>query len=180
MLISLRDLETYLQQDVDATLGQLAIESASALVREQTGQLFDVASTTVDLSPDGANPRRLTLPQMPVRSVESVQDEDGTELADWSQRGQVLTRDCGWPCSVVVEYTHGYDAVPHVVRAVALACAARSITNSTGARSTSVDDVAVTYAGTDADLTSGAFLTDREKQMLNGLRPARPVMLQVR
>lgn len=169
------DLGLYLRADVSIPEADLARTLAEGLIQSETGQRFDVATTTITLAPELADPRKVVLPQMPVRSVVSVEDEDGAPVTGWTLRGQTLLRD-SWPEVVTVEYSHGFDVVPQVVRAVALACAARVVSNPSGARSVTVADVSTSYAGSDDDLTSGAYLTEREKQLLAPFRSTRPVV----
>lgn len=173
------DLSIYTRTSVDITTANLARELATGVIQSETGQLFTAGETTIRLEREGTDATKVYLPQVPARTITTVVDDDGTEYVedtDFVLRGQALVNDSGWVLPVTVTYTHGFDTVPQVVRAVALACAARFVTNPTGVRQVTVADVSTSYAGSDDDLTSGVYLTDRERHLLMPFKVQRPIV----
>lgn len=85
---------------------------ASELFRRESGQHFTESSSRVRLKVDGC---RVYLPQRPVVSITSVVDDDG-DAVEYTQDGQWLTVDLTSDRFVFVDYEHGSDTVPDLVR----------------------------------------------------------------
>ena len=166
-LITLEELVAYIQQDVPAATGQLAIEGASDMVTSYCRQSFAV-STDTKLLPTSTGGYVVKLPQGPVTDVATVLNSRGQTLA--------LTEDYYWngvsaeirltrPDDVVtVTYTHGLDSVPAAVKLVCLSIASRTYANPTSLRTEFIAD----YQATNF---SGAIdITKAEKAVLDRYR----------
>lgn len=143
------------RSDLDPAAADLALASASAVIRSWTRQSItrvenDVVRLRV-LSDD-----ELVLPQRPVVSVHQVQ-VNSLVLVDWVLSGERLLRTGGWRCLpgtttypnpglVTVTYTHGWDEIPDEVRAVCLDLAAMTLTNPSGLREVAIDDYRRVFA----------------------------------
>lgn len=146
------DLAAYLQRDAftgsDLTSAQLALDIASAVVRERTGQDFTVGTDTITL--DTYGDEDVLLPQLPVTDVALVTTRNRGETAttaravntDYEVRGGRL-RWVGigaWPYEVTVTYTHGYAEIPDDVKGATLAVAAEIHANPEGLSQSALDD----------------------------------------
>lgn len=203
VLFELEQLASYVQSDLDEATATLARDLATGVVQEEIAQRIFRTTSTTRLPRHPIDPSVLVLPQVPVdpnEPITAVGIDHGAYDADaWTLVGQRLVLDQAWfaprenPAAprgragwgawdeqVDVTYTHGFSVIPRLIQSVALACAARVVANPTGVRQTSVGDVSVTYAGSDADLTSGAYLTDRERAILRRFRAPREPMVAVR
>ena len=166
MLATPQDLASLLQLDYDsltpaqqATMTML-VELATAKVQRAAGgqRIVEATSTAViDVEPWHCD-EYLALPQMPVRSVESV-EIDGNPISDWRLSAQKLWRASGWrgnwsePTQVKVTYTHGYQPGSQwlqLARDVTLSLARMGFGNPGGVMSEAIDDYRVTYAEADA------------------------------
>jgi hypothetical protein len=168
-LCTLAELEAFLQTDVDATAGALAIELATGVVVGYTGQNFEADTYTQALMIGSA--LEVKLPQRPVTAVTTVtvDGEDLVELDEytWDGLSPYLTLEESPPVDVwtaTVEYDAGYAAVPGLVKAVVLAVAARAYGNPHRVSSQSIDDYSVTYAN------DSAGLLPEEKRLLRRYR----------
>lgn len=137
--------------DLDDAAANLALESASAVIRNFTKQQFTrVVDDVVRLRI--IDERELVLPQRPVESVSRVR-ANSLVLVDWVLSHDRLLRTGGWRCLpgtttypdpgiVEVTYTHGWAEVPGDVRAVCLDLAAMTVSNPGGLRERerSIDD----------------------------------------
>jgi len=183
VLFELSELASFVQSDLDEATATLARELATGAVQDAVSQQLFRSETTDRLERDPIDPAVLTLPQKPLDTAETITCvgvESETTVTDYVIHGQRLRLESGcWDEQVDVTYTHGFSTIPAVIKSVALACAARLVSNPGGVRSTSVGDVAVTFAGSDGDLTSGAYLTDHEKKMIAGFGVTRQPMVQV-
>ena len=146
------DLAAYLQRSTlmgsEAASAQLALDIASSVVRERTGQDFAVVTETITLDTYGAEDVRL--PQLPVTEIASVTTrERGSTItaartlnADYEVRGGRL-RWVGlgsWPYEITVTYTHGYATIPDDVKGATLAVAAEMFANPEGLSQSAIDD----------------------------------------
>lgn len=146
------DLAAYLQREAftgaEVTSAQLALDIASAVVRERTGQDFTVATETVTLDTHGGED--VYLPQLPVTDVATITTRNKGETTtttravntDYEVRGSRL-RWVGlglWPYEVTVTYTHGYDTIPDDVKGATLAVAAEIHSNPEGLSQSALDD----------------------------------------
>lgn len=133
------------------------IERASARVRRHTRQEITSGTSTVKLR--GFSP--LSLPQRPVRQVTSVTWADGTPVADYTPVGSLLhLRDLasdGWrmdarcqPVTVIVDYDHGYAALPDGLIELVCSIAARFAAGGSSSASAA-------RAGTYKQLTVGSW-----------------------
>lgn len=127
----------------DHVRADLLLELASGRIDTSLRQPLTQATETVTL--DGTGTPILLLPTFPVTAVTSVV-ADGTPLVFdddfwWSASG-ILTRVGGcWPGeprSVVVNYTHGYAAIPASVKDAALKIAAIWWDNPLGLQSETI------------------------------------------
>ncbi|MER7799005.1 hypothetical protein ABTX71_01605 [Streptomyces parvulus] len=86
---------------------------ASAAVREAAESVISRTTSTISL--EGERGQWLTLPGLPVVSVDQVAI-DGRTVTDWRLRSGRLWRAVGWtgcePSDVTVTYTHGLADVP--------------------------------------------------------------------
>jgi hypothetical protein len=158
-----QQLASYLQSDLDAATADVLLNAATAVVQEAAGgqrilQVVDDTFTTVGLTDSW-----LTLPQIPVTAVESV-ELDGTALtlgaagdATTTYRvvGNRLWRTDGWqtyigePSEVTGVYTHGYPTGHQrleLARMATLALAAVPYSNPSGATQVKIDDYAEAYS----------------------------------
>jgi len=170
------ELAATVQAPVDAAAAELALASASAVIRKWTRQ------TITRVADDVARLRvidcdELVLPQRPVVSVSEVK-VNALVLNDWVLSGDRLLRMGGWrylpgtssypdPGIVQVTYTHGWDEVPDDVRAVCLDLAASTVSNPGMLRQESIDDYSRTLAAESLGL--GA-LSGTHKEMLGDYR----------
>lgn len=164
MLITLEELASYLQEDVDTATATLAIEIATGLVQAATCQrLLQVVNDQAVIYLDQYDTNHyLELPGVPVTAVGAV-TVGTTPVTDWTadlSRGR-LYRLWGWraryvypvwaPTTVTVTYTHGYapgSADLELARAVTLVAAAAAYSNPGAAVREQIDDYAVQYAAT--------------------------------
>lgn len=162
MLITLEELASYLQEDVDTATATLAIEIATGLVQAATSQrLVQVVDDQAVIYLDQFDTNHyLELPEAPVTAVTAVA-VGATPVTDWTadlSRGR-LYRLWGWraryvypvwaPTTVTVTYTHGYppgDRNLELARAVTLVAAAAAYSNPGAAVREQIDDYAVQYA----------------------------------
>lgn len=173
MLVTLSELASYLQQEVDNATATLAIELATGAVQAAAGQrivqvIDDVALLDVDVHDRGF---WLDLPEGPVTAVGAVLV--GTlPVADYTvqlSRGR-LWRAYGWlsatrpywpmPSTVTVTYTHGYaagDQKLQLARGVVLELAKTGYNTASGSGAVvreQIDDYAVQYAEMAASIES--------------------------
>lgn len=148
------DLAVYLQREAfpagaETTSAQLALDIATAVVRERTGQDFTVvANDTVTLDTHGDED--VNLPQLPVTAVASVTTRNRgsatttarTVNTDYEVRGGRLrwVGAGGWPYEVTVTYSHGYATIPDDVKGATLAVAAEIYANPEGLSQSALDD----------------------------------------
>lgn len=139
------------RSDLDPVAADLALASASAVIRSWTRQTINrVVDDVVTLRV--LTEQELVLPQRPVVSVSQIR-VNALVLQDWVLSGDRLLRTGGWrrlpgtttypdPGLVEVTYTHGYEEVPDDVRAVCLDLASMTLTNPSGLRESerSIDD----------------------------------------
>lgn len=168
------------RSDLNAAAAELALASASAVIRNWTRQTItrvvdDVATLRV------LHTEELVLPQRPVVSVSQVRVNSLT-LLDWVLSGDRLLRTGGWrrlpgtttypdPGLVEVTYTHGYDEVPDEIRAVCLDLASMTLTNPRGLRESerAIDDWRQRDVYATETLGSGV-LSAAHREMLSGYR----------
>jgi hypothetical protein len=165
-----------MQTPVDAAAADLALASASAVIRRWTRQTItrvtddEVQLRVIDCA-------ELVLPQRPVVSVSEVK-VNALVLNDWVLSGDRLLRTGGWrylpgtstypdPGIVQVTYTHGWEDIPDEVRAVCLDLAASTVSNPGMLRQESIDDYSRTLAAESLGL--GA-LSETHKSLLGDFR----------
>jgi hypothetical protein len=165
-----------MQAPVDAAAADLALASASAVIRRWTRQ-------TITRVVDDAVPLRiidcdqLVLPQRPVESVSQVM-VNALVLNDWVLSGDRLLRTGGWrylpgtssypdPGIVQVTYTHGWDEIPDDVRGVCLDLASATLSNPAMLRQESIDDYSRTFAAESLGLGG---LSETHKELLGDYR----------
>lgn len=175
------DLASYLQRDFSAAetaTAEMLLDLASAAIRDYTGQYISaVDDDIVTLDPPCGS--SLFLPELPVTAVTSVVVA-GTTLTLGSPSnisGYYWYGDTGiirfvgryagygylwgWaPQSVVVTYSHGYDATPDGVRLVTIEAAAAMMGGGpdAGLKSETIGNYSYTSAGAGqavADLAAG-------------------------
>lgn len=170
------ELEMFLQEEIPADkidTAQLLLDLAKGAIQDEVGQVIGlVGSDTIEFF--GGSRTELLLPEIPVRDVVSL-TEDGTLLAvddySWDRAG-ILRRPSGrWSKPLVIEYSHGYDAVPAAVRAVCLQAAARAYINPTGLPRENLGSYGVSYPQVGFNQGAVIHLTDAEKRMLDPVRP---------
>ncbi|KAB1146826.1 hypothetical protein F7R91_14715 [Streptomyces luteolifulvus] len=170
------ELDAATQSTIPAATADLALASASAVIRRWTRQdITRVADDVVTLRV--IDECELVLPQRPVVSVAQVR-VNSLVLSDWVLSGDRLLRTGGWrhlpgtttypdPGLVEVTYTHGWDEIPGDVRAVCLDLAAMTVTNPSGLRSVAIDDYSRTYA---TETLGAGTLSTAHKEMLTPYR----------
>lgn len=170
------ELAAMVQAPVDAAAADLALASASAVIRKWTRQTITrVVDDVVKLRVIDCG--ELVLPQRPVVSVSEVK-VNALILRDWVLSGDRLLRTGGWhhlpgtssypdPGIVQVTYTHGWDEIPDDVRAVCLDLAASTVSNPGMLRQESIDDYSRTLASESLGLGS---LSDTHKELLGDYR----------
>ena len=174
------DLAAATQSEPNAGSAELALASASALIRSWTKQTITrVVDDVVTLRV--LTECELVLTQRPVISVSQVR-VNSLVLQDWVLAGDRLLRTGGWrrlpgtttypdPGLVEVTYTHGYEQVPDDVRAVCLDLAALTLTNPRGLRESErqIDDWRQRDVYATETLGSGT-LSSAHKEMLASYR----------
>lgn len=170
------ELAASMQTAVDQAAAELALASASAVIRNWTRQsITRVVDDVVKLRIIDYD--ELVLPQRPVESVSQVK-VNSVVLVDWVPSGDRLLRPGGWrylpgtttypdPGLVQVTYTHGWDEIPDDVRAVCLDLASTTLTNPSGLRSVSIDDYSRTFA---AETLGSGTLSAAHKAILGAYR----------
>ena len=170
------DLAAAMQAPVDSDAAELALASASAVIRRWTRQ------TITRVTDDAAQLRvidcdELVLPQRPVVSVGEVK-VNALVLADWVLSGDRLLRTGGWrylpgtssypdPGVVQVTYTHGWEDVPDEVKAVCLDLASSTLSNPSMLRQEAIDDYSRTFATESVGL---GVLSGTHKELLADYR----------
>lgn len=170
------ELAAVMQAPVDGAAADLALASASAVIRKWTRQTItrvvdDVARLRV------VDCDELVLPQRPIVSVSQVKVH-ALVLNDWVLSGDRLLRTGGWrylpgtssypdPGIVEVTYTHGFDEVPDEVRGVCLDLASATLSNPAMLRQEAIDDYSRTFAAESLGLGG---LSDTHKQLLANYR----------
>lgn len=159
------DLEEYLDRPVSAPQADRILAMVSARIRSRTGQVFDLVQGDVVTLPGGRE--RITLPQQPVRAINSVTTQGWgeatavTQLAGTGYKlsggdlvwlGGGLPRIGGspaqpylgtvWPPEVTVDHDHGYDTYPDDVVGCCLQLAAELISAPEGDTFERIDDYA--------------------------------------
>ncbi|MFE6785194.1 hypothetical protein ACFVFF_23345 [Streptomyces sp. NPDC057680] len=180
LLATVADLAAAMQAEPNNASAELALASASAVIRRWTKQDFTRAIDDV-VTLRVLNESELVLPQRPVESVSQVR-VNSLILQDWVLSGDRLLRTGGWrrlpgtttypdPGLVEVTYTHGYAQVPDDVRAVCLDLASMTLTNPRGLRESerSIDDWRQRDVYAMETLGSGT-LSEAHKAMLTGYR----------
>lgn len=147
------DLAAYLQRETfagaDLVSAQLALDIATAIVVERTGQDFtEVVDDEITL--DAYPGDDVFLPQRPVTAVTSVttRNQGSPDLTtrtlhtDYEVRGERLrwTGIGYWPSEVTVVYSHGYATIPDDVKGATLAVAAEIHSNPEGLSQSAIDD----------------------------------------
>lgn len=152
-LVTLSELASFVQSDLDASTANLVVNAATAAVQAACGQRL-VAVVADEVTILGTTESVLWLPERPVTLVTSV-ELDGDALTDYRLMGASrLWRSRGWqavlyePSDVVVVYSHGY-ATGHqdleFARSVVLSVARGCYVNPGGVSSEKIDDYAVAY-----------------------------------
>ena len=170
------ELAAMMQAPVETAAAELALASASAVIRRWTRQNItrvtnDVAQLRI-IDCDA-----LVLPQRPVVSVAEVK-VNALILNDWVLSGDRLLRTGGWrrlpgttaypdPGLVRVTYTHGWDEVPDDVRTVCLDLASASLANPSMLRQETIDDYSRTFA---AETLGVGGLSVAHKELLSAYR----------
>jgi hypothetical protein len=152
-LITPEELISYLQQDVDADLAALLVETATGVVQRAARQRLVQATDDATLS--GGCSVWLRLPERPVTAVSAV-TVDGSPVTDYRRLADRLWRGCGWyarPISttglippwsdVVVANTHGWPAGAgelQTARSYVLGLCTQAASNPTRIEALAIDD----------------------------------------
>ncbi|MET0716407.1 MAG: hypothetical protein ABWY57_15990 [Mycetocola sp.] len=134
------DLTLASSSDVAAQLGRALtseetarvdalLEKASGLFRKRSGQTFTPGQSLVRLKVNGGLVR---LPESPVVDVISVTDDDSTPI-EYTLFGQTITLCRRSDRFVRVDYKHGSDTVPDLVRVTVAEVVARVLRIAPGA-----------------------------------------------
>lgn len=175
-LASIDALGDFMGKDFDPTDAHAlrALDSASALIRGECGQTFElVEDDTANLN--GTGRRELLLPAWPVTDVTQITIDDDLLTSDddfrFSSAGVLTLVGACWPKgwdNIVVVYSHGYEAVPDDVEALCLEVAARALLNPLSA----ITEQAGSYQGQYAP--DVAPLTPFDKALLARYRSISP------
>jgi len=148
------DLAAYLRVDPftgpDLAAATLALEIASSVVTDRTGQDFTVKVDDEITLPTNGD-RVLRLPQRPVTAVGAITTRDRGSVATTTRTLNTeyeVSRDrltwvglgAGWPYEVTVTYSHGYADIPADVKGATLAVAAEFFDNPEGLSRSAIDD----------------------------------------
>lgn len=191
MLVTVPELASFLQKDVDTASATLAIEIATGLVQSAAEQrIVQVVNDTVVLDLDQYDGGTwLPLPERPVTAVGAVL-VGATTVTDFTAqlRRARLYRACGWrsatlpswstPSTVTVTYSHGYavgNQKLQLARATVFTLAGLAYENPNGATSEQVDDYAVRYEAAAVRLESSPALKEALRRQYG--RPAGSVQL---
>ncbi len=164
MLVTLEELASYLQEDIDTATGTLAIEIGTGVVQAAISQrLIYVADDPFTIYVDEYDTGHyLDLPELPVVAASgfTVGATAVTDVTLDASRGR-LYRPCGWrsstvyppnaPSTVTGVYTHGYQTGNReleLARSAVLALAGAAYGNPDGATREQIDDYAIQYAET--------------------------------
>lgn len=170
------ELAAAMQAPVDSAAAELALASASAVIRKWTRQTITrVADDTAILRVIDCD--ELVLPQRPVVSVSEVK-VNSLVLHDWVLSVDRLLRTGGWhrlpgtttypdPGLVQVTYTHGWEEIPDEVRAVCLDLASATLVNPSMLRQETIDDYSRTFA---SETLGAGSLSDAHKTLLGDYR----------
>lgn len=120
---SAAELAVHLGHDVDQAKADLLLKTASSRFSRAADTWFATVSATHTVAGNGS--RTLKLPNKAVQSVTSVTIA-GNAITDYTRINSTLYRMSGFgrctfpPDEVVVQYTHGYTAVPDDVKGAVL------------------------------------------------------------
>lgn len=133
-----QDVATILQRDLtaaDTATVETLLDYATAVVKTETGQQFQTATSTITVRPRRG---KIRLPQRPVTTVVSVEDTNGVAVHyQFDGVGTITSSpiliangpDEPYPLPnipLTIEYTHGYAAVPDDVKAVVVQMVGRA------------------------------------------------------
>ena len=179
-MVTVAELASYLQADVDTATATLAVDAAEGLVRGYCRQtLTSATSTSVVLPIDVTDFGYLVrLPERPVTAVTSVSvsgtsytvDEDYAwdGMSSHLRLATIVYPSATFSDSPVatVTYTHGYATVPDDLVAVVLSIGARIYDNPRGMRQESVEGYTYLRGGAGDDIL-GATPSKAEMMVLN-------------
>lgn len=119
------ELKSWLQvASINNASATLVLAVASGAITSHCGWAIVEEEVTAEI--DGTGQRSLWLPTLKLTAITSVKVDGVTLVAetdyDWTVYGRLLRSGC-WPNtprSVEVEYTHGYETVPDVVKGACL------------------------------------------------------------
>ena len=164
------DVMRYLDQRVRSAQAELAVQLASAVVRNHCAWRLDRGVDALVVHNPGTGPSVL-LPTLALRAVTEVRI--GEQLIDPGayifSPGGVLTFGGllagDWPVEATCE--HGYDPIPDEIRAVVLMMASRAVVNPQGLRSVNVGGYSEVYTIPASGEHTGLTLTAAEKRILD-------------
>jgi hypothetical protein len=170
-LATREDLASSLQQTVDNSSADLAIEVCTAVVQAATGQKILRVTDDSEIVYGTRDPL-LRLKQRPIVSITSVTYNgtlltQGTAWGNWAAYPEGVWRYLGWtecwgpPASATVVYTHGYAPGAQelqVARGAVLSLARGLFQNPSGVTSEKIDDYAVAYDAASTALAAAPSL----------------------
>lgn len=169
-LVVAEDFASYLQRDLDRKTADLALASASGLVRHYCR--WGLSAETITFIEDGTGTQLLSLPTLRLNAVAEVR-VDGEVIPvtgyEWGRGGQLYRNYAVWPRRfrvVQADVQHGHTIIPDELRAVVFAVAARFYVNAEGLRSKTVGQVSRTFVLE----TMRGDLTDLETALIAGYR----------
>ncbi|MET0521481.1 MAG: hypothetical protein ABW156_05820 [Jiangellaceae bacterium] len=149
-LITPEELASYLQQDLDASTANQAINTASAYVESKTGMAFTPRTATVRLP--ASTGLEMSLPVRPVTAVASV-TIDGTSYADYALTADgTVYRARSWrtamyPQIVQMTIQYGCAQAPNDIKGVVTELSGGIYDGRLGVQSEAIDDHRVSYSG---------------------------------
>lgn len=180
-LADLALLETVMGHVLDAAETGRAEEllaTASEAVASVTGRCYTLTpgeECTVTAYPQAG---RVWLPRLPVLSVSSVTDADGSVLTGWTASGSVVTVPTA--CEVTITYRAGVDRVPDLEAGIVCQVVMRALSvpaESAGVQGETIDGYSYQLGASGA--SGGVGLLPAERAALSGARPtiAQPVSM---
>lgn len=150
--------------DAEKTRADVLIEQAEGLVRAAARQHLDLVTDDV-LTVRGSREARYLLPERPVVSVSKVEIA-GSEVDGWHVDGDYLVRPGafgGKDDALIITYTHGFDPVPTLFKAVTLEAVVRVWVNPGAVMSEAYGYERVQYT---PGVPTGMMLTDAETKTI--------------
>ncbi len=161
MTVTVSDLASFLQRDLDTSTATLALALAVATIEGEAGVKFS-ATTVTYVTTSTSSP--IVLPFAPVTAVSAVRVAGVTIApAQYTVIGPLVFRPGGFgnlnsslPDRVEVDLTHGYTDVPTDLKGAVLEVGGTAYTNPEVLARAQIDDFAESRTAGGFELTPGA------------------------